>query len=139
MERLCRMVWWLPVALRSHLSLLQHRISCVCPQCSMPYVDIDHIWWHVALWDGDASSNMLANLELPHVCGITDCIFSTWSEWGRACSAECGDGGTQTRFRKLLYPAVNGGKCDLTTSQSRPCNVRPCVRQPVDGVSGESD
>jgi hypothetical protein len=58
-----------------------------------------------------------------------DCLHTMWSEWS-ACSAQCGSDATQVRYRRLVMDAVNGGRCDDRTEDTRPCNVRECARQP---------
>lgn len=75
-----------------------------------------------------------------------DCEQAEWSEWyapvnqgsrsdapgassGKSCSQDCG-GGFQSRFRRIIRPAANGGKPCLTgtqASQRRDCNTQKCT------------
>ena len=53
-----------------------------------------------------------------------NCVPGEWSEWSN-CTKSCG-GGTQTRTRVISEPAVNGGVCDIQTTESRSCNTEAC-------------
>lgn len=56
----------------------------------------------------------------------SDCVYTEWSAWGE-CSAACG-GGTQTRSRQIVSPAVCGGlACDESTLlEQQGCNAHDC-------------
>lgn len=50
----------------------------------------------------------------------------TWSEWG-SCSSQCG-GGSQTRTPVIEIPASDGGSCNVSPYESRPCNTGMCTQ-----------
>ena len=60
-----------------------------------------------------------------------DCVLSNFTSWSN-CSRECG-GGTQTRERKVQYPAKRGGiPCnnkpfDTHLQEKQVCNLRECT------------
>jgi hypothetical protein len=53
-----------------------------------------------------------------------NCVPGAWSSWSN-CTATCG-GGSQTRSRTITEPAVNGGSCDIQTTETRNCNTEAC-------------
>ena len=58
-------------------------------------------------------------------CAVAeDCLLSDWSDWSD-CDAVC-DGGTQTRSRTVVKPAVNGGKACGALTDSKACNTDKC-------------
>lgn len=61
-------------------------------------------------------------------CPKMDCVLGSFLPWTK-CTKSCGTGGTQTRKRPIVRPAMGGGSCEPT--QTRECNVKPC---PVDCV-----
>ena len=55
-----------------------------------------------------------------------DCIWSGFSVWSD-CPVACGEG-VQSRHRKVLQHAENGGKeCEGEEEQFRKCSKRPCT------------
>ncbi len=56
-----------------------------------------------------------------------DCKVSDWVNVG-VCSKPCG-GGTQTRMRSVLQPALNGGAACPALTDTQQCNIQAC---PVD-------
>lgn len=58
---------------------------------------------------------------------IVNCIVSDWGFWS-VCSKNCG-GGTQTRTRKVIEPALNGGSACPSLAETQTCNNQVC---PVD-------
>lgn len=58
----------------------------------------------------------------------TDCQVSAWNEW-TSCSRTC-DMGQQTRMRRILQHAANGGlACDNVLLELMHCNVQSCGKQ----------
>lgn len=66
--------------------------------------------------------------EMQGVCNEMPCpvdgLMGRWEEWS-GCSRACGTG-MQTRFRKVLREARNGGLPTGETMQHQLCNTNPC-------------
>jgi thrombospondin type 1 repeat protein len=60
-----------------------------------------------------------------------DCVVGAFGDWS-ACSKDCG-GGTQMRTRKVVTPAMNGGKDCPDLGETQPCNTQACPK-PIDCV-----
>ncbi|XP_077997650.1 uncharacterized protein LOC144450798 isoform X2 [Glandiceps talaboti] len=58
-------------------------------------------------------------------CSPRNCAVSGWSGWS-ACTAPCGNAGTQTRTRYVTSGASCGGSCPYGLSESQSCNVPGC-------------
>ena len=56
-----------------------------------------------------------------------DCKAGAWSAWSK-CDATC-NGGTQSKKRKIIQPALNGGRGCGFISLNRQCNTKPCAVQ----------
>eukprot|EP00927_Polykrikos_kofoidii_P044149 TRINITY_DN38198_c0_g1_i1.p1 TRINITY_DN38198_c0_g1~~TRINITY_DN38198_c0_g1_i1.p1 ORF type:complete len:1721 (+),score=194.58 TRINITY_DN38198_c0_g1_i1:123-5285(+) len=69
-----------------------------------------------------------------HLPSAYDCLFATWSDWGR-CSATC-NGGLRKRTRIIarLRTAVDAARCYGALEQLEGCSLMPCT--PVDCVWG---
>lgn len=63
--------------------------------------------------------------------GPQPCLLSDWSDFG-TCNKVCG-GGTMTRTRYVLQPAMNGAPACEPTSQDVPCNTQACAQDCVLG------
>ena len=74
-------------------------------------------------WQGDWENGV--QVECKGSTGV-DCIWSGFSVWSD-CPVTCGEG-VQSRHRKVLQQAKNGGKeCKGEEEQLRKCSKRPCT------------
>jgi len=74
---------------------------------------------------GETSKTETCNIQ---ACDVP-CVLSQWSGWG-VCSKKC-DGGSLTRTKSVVVPAIGQGTCaaeaSAERSQSKPCNTQPCI------------
>jgi len=74
---------------------------------------------------GETSKTESCNIQ---ACDVP-CELSAWTGWG-VCSKKC-DGGSLTRVKTVVTPAVGQGACPADVSnerlQSKSCNTQPCV------------
>jgi hypothetical protein len=74
---------------------------------------------------GETSKTEACNIQ---ACDVP-CVLSAWSGWG-VCSKKC-DGGSLTRTKSVLVPAIGQGTCagEATAErlQSKSCNTQPCI------------
>lgn len=66
----------------------------------------------------------VVDINLISFVTVIDCVTSDWSDWSK-CDVPCGPG-TQTRKRKILIAAENGGKHCQSTVQNRGCQGIQC-------------
>jgi len=59
--------------------------------------------------------------------GSIDCKLSQWAVFA-PCSKQCG-GGSKTRVRTIVKPAVTGGEACEALTDTQQCNDLPCVEQ----------
>ena len=69
---------------------------------------------------------------------LEDCLLSQWSSWDE-CNRACGLG-TQTRYRKVIIKASNGGqRCERGRYEDKDCLIQACQDNPgivFPGMSG---